>query len=475
MPDSDRTVLYHEVAERIERLIAGGTLRPGERIPSVRRLSAQLAVSVTTVLEAYRRLEDRRLVEARPQSGYYVRLLPEHPPVPARSATTPEPRNLDKGDLVLRLLSEANQPELVPLGAATPSPEFFPIRALGRHLAQVARRRSTESHSYAPFRGHPELRSAVARRMLDAGCQVIPDQLLITSGAQEAVHLALRAVTRPGDAVVVESPTYYALFQLFEAMGLRAIEVATDPQDGICLDDLSSLLRTESVAACVLIPSYGNPLGHCMPESNRAELVRMLAERDIPIIEDDIYAELVFDPPRGRALKSFDVDGRVMYCSSFSKTLAPGYRIGWILPGRYQREIELMKFATSVATASPTQLAVAEFLVSGGFDRHLRRLRRSYQDQMRRMLAAVAEHFPPQTRATRPLGGHLLWIELPSAVDSLELHEAAVRAGLSIAPGALFSADDRYRSFIRLNCAVAWTPRLEAALARLGGLVKSRL
>lgn len=463
--------LYQQVADRIEGLIEGGTLRPGARIPSVRKLSRQLSVSVTTVLEAYRRLEDRGIVEARPQSGYYVRAPRLVPPEPRKTASCETATLPAIGDLVLRLVKEANRPDLVPLGAAVPHPDFLPTARLNRLLARVVRDDPLASQSYDTVEGLEDLRVQIARRSLESGCSVRPEEVVTTAGAQEALHLAIRAVTRPGDAVAVESPTYYGLIEALETLHLRAIEIATDPRDGICLEELQEAMERERIRACVLVPSFGNPLGHCMPDSKRQHLVSVLARGDIPLIEDDAYGDLGFGVQRPKAIRAFDRDGRVLLCSSLSKTLAPGYRIGWVLPGRYQKTIERLKFSTSIATATPTQMAVATYLATSGFDRHLRALRRTYRELVARVSGAVAERFPPGTRVTRPQGGHVLWVELPPRVDALRLHRQAVQAGISIAPGPLFSPTQRYRNFIRLNCAVPWSIGVENALETLGSMV----
>jgi DNA-binding transcriptional MocR family regulator len=464
--------LYRRVADRVAGLISGGTLLPGERIPSVRRLSRQLSVSVTTVLEAYRVLEDRGIVEVRPQSGYYVKTTAEPPPEPDASATGDDATFLEIGELVLRLVREGGEPDLVPFGAAVPSAEFLPTASLNRILARVARGEAHVSQSYDPLPGYEALRVQIARRALDAGCSLKPADLVITSGAQEAVALCLQSITRPGDTVALESPTYYGLLEILESLHLRALEIATDPRDGIRLDELEKALARGPIAAVALIPSFGNPLGHCMSEASREKVVAMLADAGVPLIEDDIYGELPFANERLKACKAFDRDGLVLLCSSFSKTLAPGYRVGWTAPGRFRRSVERHKFAMSIANATPTQMAVAEYLATGGFDRHLRRLRRTYRDLISRITLGIGEHFPDGTRVTRPAGGHVVWVELPRRVDSLRLHEEALEVGISIAPGPLFSASGRYSNFMRLNCAVPWSDRVHEALKRLGELAR---
>lgn len=467
--------LYRQVAQRIETMIHGGTFAVGDRIPSVRQLSRQLDVSVTTVVEAYRLLEDRRLVEARPQSGYYVRAPEPSAPEPAPTESADEGTSPEVSDLVLRFLRGAQTRGVLALGAAVPHPAYLPVQRLNRLLVQAVRQQPSASQSYDAVAGLEPLRVQIGRRALDAGCSLSPDDILTTSGAQAAVHLCLQAVTRPGDTVAVESPTYYGLLEALESLHLHAVEVATHPRDGVDLDELVRVFDRETISACVFSPSFGNPLGHCMPDSARRRLVEELTARQIPLIEDDVYGELAFGARRPRAVKSFDSEGLVLLCSSFSKSVAPGYRIGWAAPGRYRDRVEKLKFASSVATATPTQMALAAFLAEGGFDRTLRQLRREYRVLVAQMSAAVARHFPEGTRVSRPEGGHIIWVEMPEPADSVRLHEEALAFGVSIAPGILFSTSKRYRNCLRLNCAVPWNPEVEAAVEHLGRLARAQL
>jgi len=466
---------YQKVAERIAEMIAAGTFAPGSRVPSLRRLSKQMSVSLTTATEAYRVLEDRGLIEARPQSGFYVRAPRPLPPAPARTTGGGEAMDLEITDVYLRVMRRLGDATSVPLGAGTPNPRYLPTEALNRILAREVRNRPETSQSYDDGPGYRELRAQIARRALDAGCAIGIDQVITTNGAQQAVYLCLRALTKPGDTVVIETPTYLGLLQAIEAAGLKALEVATDPEDGICLDRLAEVLEMHRVAACVLIPTFGNPLGHCMSEPNRQRLVEMLASAGVPLIEDDVYGELYFERTRPRAAKAFDTEGSVLLCSSFSKTLAPGYRVGWVAPGKYLDVVERQKYITSVACPTPTQMAVASYLAGGGFDRHLRRLRGTYRGLMARVSAAVAEHFPEDTKLTRPRGGHLLWVEMPAAVDSMRLYERALQHGISVVPGPLFTGCCNYRNFIRLNTAVPWSEVVDGAIRTLGSLAREQI
>ncbi len=463
--------LYRRVARRLIEQIDKGIYRAGERVPSVRRLSEQWKVSIATVLEAYRLLENDGLLEARPQSGYYVRERAY--PVPAEpdvSSPPGAPTTVNVIDVALRVLKTARRSDIVQLCLTTPHPEYLPVARLNRIAAAIARRDTGALHRYDFPPGLPALRQQIARRMLETGCEVAPDDIVITSGCQEAVTLCLRAVARPGDVIAVESPTYYGTLQTIESLGMKALEVPTHPRDGISLEALELALERHRVRACVLVPSFSNPLGACMPDDNRRRLVRLLAEQEIPLIEDDINGDLSFTAPRPKAVKAFDRKGLVLYCSSFSKTLSPGSRIGWTVPGRWRMQTEHLKYVSTMATPTLQQMVVEEFLAHGGYDRYLRGMRPVYAQNAERTIQAIARFFPSGTRVTKPTGGFVLWVELPPKVDAFEMNRRALERGIAIAPGPLFSAKQKYRHFIRLTFTVPWSERVEQALFTLGRL-----
>ncbi|AKT36400.1 PLP-dependent aminotransferase family protein [Chondromyces crocatus] len=464
--------LYEQVITEMAALIDAGALRPGDRLPSVRRLSRQRGVSVATVVQAYLGLEDRGLVEARPQSGHYVRARRAPlPPEPRSPRPTTTACKVSVRSLVTRVYTAARDPSIVPFGAAYPSPELLPTDKLNRILAVIARSAGWAGVAYDPPPGLPALRRQVARRAVDGGCALGPDEIVTTSGATEALHLCLRVVARRGETIAIESPTYFGLLQLVESLGIRAVEIPSLPRAGMDLDALEEALGRHRIKAVVAIPNFSNPLGAVMPDESKERLVGLLGRRDIPLIEDDTHGDLHFDDVRPRVAKSFDRRGLVMLCSSFSKTLAPGYRVGWVAPGRFRDAVEHLKFAQSVASPTLPQMAVAQLLEEGGYDHHLRALRRRLAAQVVRVSEAVAEHFPAGTRVARPAGGFVLWVELPFGVSSLDLHARAMEKGISVAPGPLFSAKHRFSNCVRLNCGYPWTDQLDQAVRTLGRLV----
>ncbi len=470
-PDS-QDKLYKRVARRISELIEHGTLRPGERIPSVRRLSEREEVSIATVMQAYRVLESRGLIEARPQSGYYVRAkLWSPPPEPGKSQPTRSATRVSVNELVMEVLKATHAPALVGFGAAMPSPQLLPTRQLHRTMASVARRHSLLCNSCDIPPGNLNLRTQIARRAMESGCTLSPDEIVITCGCQEALNVCLRAVARPGDTIAIESPTYYGILQIIEALGMKACEIPAFPRDGVCLDELVKRLNCCRIKACVFSLNYSNPLGSCMPDAKKARLVRILAEREIPLIEDDLYGNLSHAPHRPKTAKAFDRQGLVLLCDSFTKTLAPGSRVGWTAPGRFKTQVEHLKFISSIGTAMLPQMAIAEFLANGGYDHHLRKLRRFYAEQVPRVSQAITRYFPEGTKVTRPAGGYVLWVELPPRVNSLDLFQRALAEKISIAPGPIFSPTKKFRHFIRLSCGAPWSEAMDQALLKLGQLI----
>lgn len=431
--------LFERVADRVQGLIDQGTLRAGERLPSVRKLHRQWGISISTVLEAYRVLDERGVLDVRPQSGHYVRARPQRLPEPRRETHGRRASAEERTDLMVRVTMRAGPAGLVRMGCGLPDPDLLPLAELDRTLGRVARRHP-ESQAYSVSPGHVRLRRALAGRMISAGCSLSADDLVITNGCQEALDLCLRTVARPGAAVVVEAPTYFGLLEILRGQGLRAVEVPSDARDGVDVDAVEEALRTREVAAVVLSVSFTNPLGALVPDARKQRLVELCTRHRVPLIEDDAYGELGFDGSRPRSLASWDSEGWVLSCGTLSKSLSPGLRVGWVAPGRFLGSVARLKMVSSLGCPTVPQLAAAEYLTTGGYDRHLRRLRRGYRDRVRALSAAVQEAFPAGTRLSRPLGGQFLWIEMPAPADAIEVFEGGLgrgdqrRAGAHVLP-----------------------------------------
>lgn len=464
------THLYEQIANEIRKQIDQCVLQAGDRLPSVRKLSAQKNVSISTVLQAYMHLEDVGMIEAKPQSGYYVRLRQRNlPPEPTIRRFAPKPTTVvNVVTLVEDLINAAHYADFVPLGAAVPAAELLPINKLSKLYASIARSEIQSIARYEHPGGNIELRRQIALRAMDWGSTHSPDDVITTIAATEALNICLRSVAGAGDTIAVESPCYFGVLRVIEGLGMNVLEIPTDPKTGISLKHLEPAMKKGSVKACIVVPNFSNPLGCCMPDENKAALAQMAAKYHVPVIEDDVYGDIYFGAKRPRPMKAFDREGWVMLCSSFSKTVSPGLRIGYTLPGRFYQEVYRAKISTNLASPTLPQLVMAKFLQTGGYEHQMRALRKSYSFQVQRVIAAIGEYFPEGTKVTRPSGGFVVWVEFPEYVDSILLHEEAMKKKISIAPGPIFSRKDEYRHFVRLNCGYPWSERFEQAFKTLG-------
>ena len=463
-------LLYQRIAQQLAEDIRRGVYRPGERVPSVRKMSRQLSVSHATVLQAYANLEDQGMIRARPQSGFYVHQTPVLTAPTPDIAQVERPKLVTRSSIINQVLSESRREGLIPLGAAVPHVDYLPVRALHQQLAKVTRFHSPRAFSYMFSPGYEPLRRQVAIRMRDAGVVVDSSEIVITHGCVDALQMSLRVLTKPGDLIAAESPTYYGLLQLADLLGLKVIEIPSDPDTGMSLEALQLAAGQWPIKALVLTARLSNPLGVSMPDHRQKQLLSLAARFDIQIVEDDIYGELMFDQGQYKALKSNDWDGRVIYCSSFSKTLSPGVRIGWVIAGRHQAEIERLQTFSTHSACSVTQMGVAAYLENGGYDRHLRAIRQEYRKNLSAFQLAVQRYFPEGTQMTRPKGNFILWVSLPVRVNTQDLHVRALERGISIAPGLIFSNTEQFNHCIRLNCGLPWNNETERALRTLGQL-----
>jgi DNA-binding transcriptional MocR family regulator len=464
---------YQALAGEIETAIRRGVLRAGDRLPSVRQASLSHRVSPSTVFQAYYSLEARGLVDARPRSGYFVAerrpLLPEPTQLTAPASGRSE---VQVSDLVFDVLDAATRQNMVPFGSPFPDASLFPLQQLGRAMAHAARTLSPRSTVDELSPGKEGLRRLIAQRYLQRGVAVHPDGIVITNGALEALNLSLSTVARPGDAVIVESPAFYGALQALERLGMRGVEVPTHPSRGVDLQRLDDAIVKSGARACWLMPTFQNPMGATMSDDDKRELVELVTRRGVALIEDDVYGELCFGGAPTRPVKAWDREGVVLHCSSFSKCLAPGYRIGWVAAGRHVRAVARQKLTTTLMSSMPAQIGLVQYLQRGGYDRHLRQLRQTLAARQEAMAHAICRHFPEGTTATRPAGGYFTWLELPEAVDALALQRHAVAQGISVAPGPMFSASHGYTNCIRLNASHAMTDRMDRALATIGSYAR---
>ncbi len=476
MSEREARFLYDQVFDLVFGQIRAGSIQPGDRLPSLRRMSGQLKVSVATVMQGYMNLEREGLISARPQSGFFVNSYGlQSAKLPSPTSPRPVARDFQLSNLVHELLRLSRQPGMIPFGLANPAQELLPARSLNRALHRVANRNPEAAVDYMEPAGDGELRRQIAYRSSTMGTVVDPEEIIVTNGASEALALSLRSLTRPGDTVAVESPAYFFLLQLIENLGLKAIEVPSDPVTGLNIDAFEDILGHFEVSVLMVVANFNNPYGSLMPDIRKQRLVELVNRKGVRLIEDDIYGDLHFGPYRPRPLRSFDTSGNVVSCCSFSKTLAPGYRVGWLVADRDRSEMLSRKQSISMSSCSVTQMATAEFLASGSYERHLRRLRSSFKQQVEKMRHQLSLALPGGTRISQPQGGFVLWVELPRGTDANQLFRDCLEQNLSILPGSIFSPTRKFRNCIRISCGHPWSDVMSAGVAKLAELTRRNL
>lgn len=467
---------YEQFAEEIAALIRSGVLAAGEKAPSVRQASRTYGISQSTVFQAYYLLESRGLLVAQERSGYFVRdqqqVALNEPQVYRQSL---ESHEVAVSELIFSVLNSLRDPNTVPFGSAFPDPSLFPLARLAGSLSRSMKQMPEHDIVSDMTDGNPELRRQIALRYSQNGMLLAPHELVITNGAMEALSLCLQSVTQAGDLVAIEAPAFYACLQMLERLQLKAVEIPVHPRDGIDLEVLTNALEKMPIKACWFMTNLQNPIGASMSSERKQQLYKLLQQQQIPLIEDDVYSELYFGNKPNHPVKRYDQQGLVMHCCSFSKCLAPGYRIGWVAGGRFTEHIKKLRLMTTISPAIPSQAAIADYLQHGGYDLHLRRLRHALEVQQTQMLASIARHFPANVRVSRPSGSYFLWVELPETVDSLYLFQQALHKGISLAPGPIFSASEKFRHCIRLSYGHPWDERSEQAIAQLGKLIAQQL
>jgi DNA-binding transcriptional MocR family regulator len=465
----DNQFLYNEIAGIIASRIRNGVLKAGDRLPSVRKLCEEHGIGMNTAKRVYLELEAQSLVEPKPQSGYFVSKLPYLKlPLPEVSRPHFIANDSEPDELITTVYSNMGRGDLTLFSIGVPSGGLLPLARLKKEIVQATRQLREGGTEYEPLQGNGKLRRAVAVRSSGWGGNLRENDLVTTNGGMNALAYCLMAVGKPGDTVAVESPCYPGIFQLAISLGFKVLELPTHPTLGIEIDALKKALPKTDL--CLLIPNFNTPLGSCMPEEHKREVVALLARHGVPLIEDDIYGDLHFGPLRPRCCKSFDEEGRVLWCSSVSKTLAPGYRVGWIAPGQYREKILKLKLVHSISPTTLVQEAVGNFMGTGRYEKHLRQLRWTLQNNYQQYVQAIAEYFPAGTKTSRPQGGLALWVEFDKRIDTRVLYDRALRHGTSIAPGRMFTLQNQFQNCMRLCIGLPWSGELKVRLRQLGNL-----
>ena len=470
--------LYMQVADGLEKMIGEDVLKIGDKLPSVRVLSDEYGISMGTAFQAYYHLEGKGLIESRPKSGYYVRFNQRRfPDLPKVIQPDPLSHEISVKEMIASIYSDiaTHSDKVINFAIAAPDASLLPTAKINKSVIQALRESKDSCVSYEHTQGNVELRKQIARLSFNWGGKVKPDDIIVTGGCLEAMTLCIKAVTQPGDTVAIESPNYFGIFQALENMGLKVVEISSSPVTGLDLDCLQQVIKKSSVKACVVIPNFNNPLGGLMPDENKKKLVDIITKHNIPLIEDDIYGELYFGRNRPRTCKYYDTKGLVMHCSSLSKSLSPGYRIGWVIPGKFLEQVKQIKRIHNISSPTLTQAAMAHYLQYGRYEYHLKNMRKALHTQCLRFLQGIIDYFPEDTKVSRPHGGFILWVQLNKKVNTFKLRIEAMKHHISIVPGKIFSASCNYNNCIRISFGKPWDDNAEYGLMMLGKIIKKMM
>lgn len=476
-----KKTLYKQLADELSLAISDGIYTPDTKLPSVRVLSKSKGVSVSTVLEAYRLLEDRGFIEVRPQSGYYVMrdAVEKMPSKPSRTELCEIPTRISEvtnSQICEDVIKAVSMPGVVRLGCGLPDPEFFPCDKISKCLSKVVRTYPEEVNTYSIVPGREELRNEIARHAIDLGCFYSPEDIVITNGSQEAILLALRCFARPGDVIAVESPGYFGFFSAMEFLGLKAVEISSDPHEGLSIDSLEKILAKygNKIKGLLFSSSVANPTGAVMSDENKKRLAELLSKYDLPAIDDCTYSYLYFGTDTLKSFKAYYPE-KCILVNSFSKILSPGYRIGWAAPGIYYHDFNRHKSNLNLVVSTNNQLGIANYLQGRSFYANLRKIKRTYENNIEYMTRLIFSAFPDSTKLTSPKGGHYIWVKLPDGVNSLDLHYKCLNDNITICPGLLFSPAGNYNNYIRINCALRMGSDIDDAIFKLAAIVKDLL
>ncbi|MDR6680227.1 PLP-dependent aminotransferase family protein [Pseudomonas oryzihabitans] len=465
-------IRYRELAENLKQRILGGLYREGQKLPSLRKLSQEYGVSVGTVQNAYVLLEEEGLVYASSKSGYFVMHKPEVADQRNIAKREVFPVSIANWDEISRFSSASYNFDILELGRGMPDVSTSSLNSLMKNLSGDFKGLLRSPMYYESIKGSLQLRSEIARHLIDSGMSLSSEDVIITSGGQEALSCTVRILCKENDIVAIESPAFHGIIQTLKAYGIRVIEVPCDASFGIDISILKIALSKYRISALILNPTCNNPLGFSMPVASREELVRLAAEKEFHIIEDDTYGDLYYAYPRPPSLSTFEGGEKVITLGSFSKTLGPGLRIGWVVPGELYEKILHEKYVSSGSSFTAGQKAIAEFMKGGEYRIHLRKMRERYSRNVKRARDLVVKHVDVPMVLSRPSGGYYLWIEFPNYVNADSLNSLIVGHGIQIGSGRVFSVAGQYSNCIRLNCSGTIDERFESGILKIGEVVR---
>jgi DNA-binding transcriptional MocR family regulator len=464
-----KELLYLEIANNVEHQIKNDILKVSDKLPSLRTICSEKGVSLSTATQAYLELESRGLIESRPQSGYYVSYAHKYfKNIPSTSQPLVTNASEDPEEIINKITTNAAKATVF-LSSGVPALSLLPVAKLNKAMIQAIRQMPDSGINYERY-GNPKLKKQIARRSLLWGGKLQEDDIITTSGCMDALSFCMISLTEKGDTIAVESPVYFGILQLAKNIGLNVIELPTNPVTGVELGALEKAMKKSKIKLCLLVTNFNNPLGSCMPDENKKAVVALLEKYNVPLIEDDLYGDLYFGDHRPRTCKSYDKSGMVLWCGSFSKTLAAGYRVGWVAPGKFLEKIKRTKHYHSISPNALAHEAIASFLENDRYENHLRKLRQTLYRNTLQVHRFINDYFPEDTRVSRPQGGFHLWVEFDKKTDTIELYNKVIQHKISFTPGRMYTLQNQYNNCLRLSTGLMWNDKVESALKLVGKL-----
>jgi 2-aminoadipate transaminase len=466
--------LYRQVAQQISELIQSGVLSPGCRLPTVRQLAADHGLTRLTVQSGYAELQAQGLIESYVGRGTFVsgraQTFPTGNPHLAALRQPPvEPAAWRSRGLLSELVRLIEQPEILSFAQAIPAASTYPVRELQQAFHHILRQ--PDALNYGPIQGEVELREQVSRMLLERGIAAPPDSVLISAGAQQGIDVSLRALARPGDVILTEEPIYPGIVELARVHGMRVVTIPMD-EGGILDGELEAACAAHHPRLLYTVPTFHNPTGVSLDPQRAGNIMAVARAYDMLILEDDVYGLLSFEDPAPLPLKAQDRSGQVVYITSFSKSLAPGLRLGAVVAAPdLLPDLAAAKQSSDLICSSLLQRVLATYLRRGHFAPHLQQVRALYKERRDALLHAL-DHYLPGCACTRPGGGLSVWVTLPDDIDEFDYCNEATSRGVSVARGQAFFVEPKSHGYMRLSFGSHTGEQIEQGVGVLGNLLQ---
>ncbi|AZA76891.1 PLP-dependent aminotransferase family protein [Chryseobacterium sp. G0186] len=443
-----KSYIYEVFTKIIEEQIRNGIFQPKDRLPSVREIKERYNISTSSVQSGFESLVIKGLIESVPRSGYFVSQITEEP-ISKMKMKLPQ---VVRDEVFMKnvMLTSKRSSEHRSFNNTVPGDLLIPQKLILRTMQEVIREKGASLLRYYPSNGLEALRKQIARHMGMHGCQLNPDELIITDGALQALTIALSSVTKAGDIVAVDSPCVFSILEVIANLGLKVVEIPVHYRSGFDTEYFRKICAENKISALVVTPNFHNPTGIMMSDATKKELVGIAETYELCIIENDLYSDLYFEEKRPSCIKNFDKKGLVMTYSSFSKTLAPGIRLGWLYAGSFYSKAERTKFALGRSVSPIYQELITQLLQDNKYERHLRSFRKKMSQQAFQLLEVLRKHFPEDSYFHKPQGGYSIWGQMPGNMDMLKFYQYCEEHQVLFTPGGTFSMTDQYSHHFRI-------------------------